>query len=115
MLFLGIGLVAGLLSGVFGIGGGVVIVPGLLLAKMSPGRAAGTSLAALLLPVGALGAWEYYRSGELDRKAALLIALGLLLGAWLGAHWGVRLPARQVQRAFAAFLAVVAVHLWWTA
>ena len=64
MVFLAIGLVAGVLSGLFGIGGGVVIVPALIMiAKMSPETATGTSLASLLLPVGALGAWYYYRHG----------------------------------------------------
>lgn len=116
MLFLIIGLFAGVLSGLFGIGGGVVIVPALiLLGRQSANRATGTSLAALLLPVGALGAWEYYRRGDLDLRAAGGLAVGLFLGAWIGAHWGSQLPARPLQRAFAAFLAVVAIHLWQTA
>jgi uncharacterized membrane protein YfcA len=116
MLLLMIGLAAGLLSGLFGIGGGVLIVPALvLLAKEPITRATGTSLAALLLPVGALGAWEYYRRNDLDIAAALLIALGLFVGAWLGAHWALRIPPRQLQRGLAAFLVVVAVHLFWTA
>ncbi len=116
MELLAIGVAAGLLAGLFGIGGGVVIVPALLLvARMSPQRAVGTSLAALLLPVGALGAWHYYRSGQVDMRAALLVALGLFVGAWLGANLALRLPARDLQRAFAVFLLFVAGHLWWTA
>ena len=87
MEFLAIDVIAGILSGLFGIGGGVVIVPGLLMiAHMKPETATGTSLAALLLPVGALGAWHYYRHGYVEVRAALWIALGLALGAWLGAH-----------------------------
>jgi len=116
MLYLAIGLVAGVLSGLFGIGGGVVIVPALiLLGHHSPNRATGTSLAALLLPVGALGAWEYFRRGDLDIPAAGGVALGLFLGAWVGAHWGSQLPARPLQRGFAVFLVLVAAHLWRTA
>jgi uncharacterized membrane protein YfcA len=116
MSFVLIGLAAGLLSGFFGIGGGILIVPALLLvAKMSPVRAAGTSLAALLLPVGALGAWEYYRHGDLDIRAAMLVALGLFLGAWAGAHWASHLPVRLLQRGLSVFLILVAVHLWVTA
>lgn len=116
MLYLAIGLVAGILSGLFGIGGGVLIVPALIiLGRHTPNRATGTSLAALLLPVGAMGAWEYYRRGDLDRLAALGIAVGLFFGAWLGAHWGSALPARPLQRGFAVFLVAVAIHLWTTA
>ena len=76
LTFLAIGLGAGVLSGLFGIGGGIVIVPALLFfAKMSPATATGTSLGALLLPVGALGAWEYYRNGNLDIRSSMLVAV----------------------------------------
>ena len=116
MEFLAIGVGAGLLSGMFGIGGGVVIVPALMLvARMTPEKATGTSLAALLLPVGALGAWQYYRHGFVDTRAAVWIALGIIVGAWLGAHLALRLSPRDLQRAFAVFLVFVAGHLWWTA
>ncbi len=116
MEFLAIGLVAGMLSGLFGIGGGVVIVPALILvARMKPETATGTSLASLLLPVGALGAWHYYRYGFVEVRVALWVALGLALGAWLGAHVAVKLPMHDLQRAFALFLVIVAVHLWLTA
>lgn len=88
MALIVIGLIAGVLSGLFGIGGGVVIVPALvLLGRMAPKQATGTSLAALLLPVGALGAWQYYRNGLLDLRAATLIALGLFFGALVGPAW----------------------------
>lgn len=111
-----IGVGAGLLSGLFGIGGGLLIVPALMLVvRMTPQKAIGTSLAALLLPVGALGVWEYYRSGQVDVRVALLLALGLFVGAWLGAQLALKLPARDLQRLFAVFLVVVAGRLWWTA
>jgi uncharacterized protein len=111
-----IGFVAGILAGMFGIGGGVVIVPGLiLLAKMGPETASGTSLAALLLPVGGLGAWEYYRRGHVHVAAALLISLGLMLGAAIGAHTALQTSPRTLQRAFSIFLAALAIHLWWKA
>ena len=89
LVFIAIGVFSGILSGVFGIGGGVVIVPALIvLAGLAPVAATGTSLGALLLPVGALGAWEYYRRGDLNIRASLWIALGLFFGAWLGAKLG---------------------------
>lgn len=116
MLFLAIGLAAGLLSGLFGIGGGIIIVPALLaLARMQPQTATGTSLAALLLPVGALGAWQYWQKGHVDGRAALLIAVGLFAGAFFGARFGLSLPGPVVQRAFAVFLVAVAVRLWLSA
>ncbi|MBI5628967.1 MAG: TSUP family transporter, partial [Candidatus Rokubacteria bacterium] len=74
---LAIGLVAGVLGGMFGIGGGLVIVPALIfLLKMKQFDALGTSLAALIPPVGLLGAFEYYRNGHMNLKFAALIALG---------------------------------------
>jgi uncharacterized membrane protein YfcA len=113
ILFIAIGLAAGVLAGLFGIGGGIVIGPALiLLAKFSPQTAAGTSLGAILLPVGALGAWEYYRRGNLDIAAALWIALGLLFGAWVGAKLAQTLSGPQLQKAFAIFLVLIAIRVW---
>ena len=115
-LFVAIGLGAGILSGIFGLGGGVVIVPALmLLAKMPPTNATGTSLGALLLPVGALGAWQYYKQGHVDVRASLLISAGLFIGVLLGAKFALGVAPRTVQRAFAAFLVIVAARVWWKA
>ncbi len=107
-----IGLVGGVLSGLFGIGGGLVVVPGLVLLVGFPiAKAAGTSLAALLLPVGLLGALEYFRAGHVDIPAAAILAVGLLLGAYFGARIGTSLPPDIAQRAFGIFLAVVGLRL----
>jgi uncharacterized protein len=114
-VFIAIGFGAGILSGLFGIGGGLVIVPALiLLARLTPITAIGTSLAALLLPVGALGAWEYYKKGHLNVPAALFIALGLLFGAWLGARLAQQLSPVQLKRGFAVFLVLVAGRIWFS-
>src|SRR5688500_6390036 len=113
ILYILIGLGAGVLSGLFGIGGGVVIVPALMLtARMSPLAATGTSLGALLLPVGALGAWAYYKSGHLDIRIALLLAIGLFLGAYGGAKLAMVIPALYLKRTFAVFLVLVAIRVW---
>lgn len=115
MGFVVLGLLAGILSGFFGIGGGLVIVPTLMMIwQMQPQTATGTSLGALLLPVGILGAWQYYRNDHLDVRAAGFIAIGLLVGALLGATVALELPTRYIQRAFAAFLICAAIRLWWT-
>jgi uncharacterized protein len=107
----GIGLLAGVLSGLFGIGGGIVIVPLLVLVVgLTTTQAAGTSLAALLLPVGALGALEYWRGGFVDLRFAALLAVGLLLGAYLGARLGIALPVEVVQRGFGVLLVIVGIR-----
>ena len=116
ILFLVIGLAAGLLSGLFGIGGGIIIVPALLLVgRMQPAVATGPSLGALLLPVGARGAWQYYKNGHLDVRAALLIAVGIFFGAYVGALAMERLDPIMAKRVFAVFLLLVSIRIWITA
>ncbi len=114
--FLCIGLAAGVLSGMFGLGGGILIVPALVfLAKFPTRLALGTSLGALLLPVGLLGAYTYWENGELNPRASLLIALGLFFGAYIGARLSLTLPAATLQRLFAVFVAAMAIRLWFEA
>jgi len=108
-----IGLFAGVLSGTFGIGGGIVIVPALvLLLHFSPQKATGTSLGALLLPVGFLGALQYWKRGDVSVSAAAIIAVGLFLGARIGASIGLTLAPLTLRRAFAVFLVLVATQMW---
>jgi uncharacterized protein len=116
LTFLCIGVAAGVLSGMFGIGGGVLIVPALVLfSKFSPKLALGTSLGALLLPVGLLGAYTYWESGNVNAKASLLIAAGLTAGVFVGARLAQELPAAVLQRMFAVFMVLVAAQLWFRA
>lgn len=111
--FLLLGLFAGVLSGMFGIGGGIVIVPALVLFfKLEAHRATGTSLAALLLPVGFFGALTYYKAGSVQIGAAVLIALGLAIGVYFGSKIALDLPARVMQRSFAIFLVFAAYLIW---
>ncbi len=111
--FVLIGVAAGVLAGLFGIGGGILIVPALVLtAGMTIQTAIGTSLGALLLPVGIFGAVVFYRAGHLDVRAALLLALGLSAGAYLGALLNQSLRPAVLARLFAVFLVAVAVRLW---
>lgn len=105
LALLAVGLLAGVFSGMFGIGGGLIIVPGLVyILGMSQLEALGTSLAALIPPVGLLGAAQYYRSGYIHLKPAALIALGLFLGAFFGAKIVIGLPPQTIRRLYAAFL-----------
>jgi len=116
LTFLCIGLAAGILSGLFGIGGGVLIVPALVFfTRFPPKLALGTSLGALLLPVGLLGAYIYWENGNVNVRASLLIAAGLTAGAFLGALLAEVVSAAVLQRMFAVFMVLMAVQLWFRA
>jgi uncharacterized membrane protein YfcA len=109
-----IGVLAGVLAGMFGIGGGLVIVPALaLLYGMRQHAAVGTSLGALLLPVGALSAWVYWKNGNLNIAYSALIAVGLVLGAYVGARLVEPVSDLTLRRMFGAFLLVVSVKMLW--
>ncbi len=113
MGFLLIGLLAGILSGLFGIGGGLIIIPALILFfKMNQHLAQGTSLGALLLPVGLLGFLEYFRNGNVNIKGSLLIALGLFIGAYFGANIANIIPTKTLSKLFAIFLVIVAIRIF---
>ncbi len=112
-VFLAIGLVAGVMAGMFGIGGGIIIVPALmLLAKFPPHTATGTSLAIFLLPVGLLGAYAYYKEGNVRVVPALLIALGGFCCSYFGARISQQLSPIVLKRAFSLLLVAVAARMW---
>jgi uncharacterized membrane protein YfcA len=113
LMFVAIGVVAGILSGLFGVGGGILIVPALMfLAQFHLKLALGTSLGALLLPVGIMGVYTYHQNGNLDLRASLIIGLGLFFGAWAGARLAHVIPAATLQRMFAVFMVIAAARLW---
>src|SRR5689334_9976298 len=101
MKMLALGISAGILSGMFGIGGGLVIVPFLIVFfDFEPKVAVGTSLFALLLPTGLLGVVEYWRRGEMRWLPGLLIAIGLFSGAYFGARLTGAISAANMKRAY---------------
>jgi len=107
-----VGIAAGLASGVFGIGGGVLIVPGLIyLAGFSQHRATGTSLAVLLPPVGLAATLEYYRHGDVDLWAAMIIAALVFVGSWAGAVLAERVSGPYLRLAFGVFTVALGVSL----
>lgn len=110
-----IGMAAGISSGFFGIGGGIIIVPLLGVLLMLPlQNAVATSLFALIFPVGILAVWTYYKSGFLtpnEMKIGSLVACGLVIGALAGSRLAIRLPADILRLAFAALLIFMAVRL----
>ncbi len=100
-----IGMGAGMSSGLFGIGGGVLIVPALVYLLDFPlHRAVGTSLAVLLPPIGAAAVYAYYRAGHIDWQAALILATTLFVGAWLGAMAANHLDESWLRNLFGVFL-----------
>lgn len=116
ILFLLLGLASGILSGLFGIGGGVIMVLGMsTLLRLPFTTATGTSLAAMILPVGILGTLEYWRHGHVHLRGALLLALGLFIGAYFGALLANGARPALVQRLFAVFLGIMAVRTWMAA
>lgn len=114
--FISIGVGAGILAGLFGVGGGMIIVPALIfLLGFSQISASGTSLVALLLPVGLGGVYAFYMAGKIDStniKQGLLISVGMFIGSFIGAKIALGFPDQILKRAFAVFLVVVAVRLW---
>ncbi len=103
-----IGFIAGILAGMFGIGGGAIIVPALMgTLAFSIHQASGTSLAALLLPVGIFAVISYYRKGYLSIPRALMVSLGLFLGSWFGANIALGLDVLTLQRIYGVFLLYV--------
>jgi uncharacterized membrane protein YfcA len=111
-LYILLGLVVGVLSGIVGIGGGILIVPGLVyLFHMNQHKAQGTSVAALLAPVGVLAFWEYHKAGNVDLKAGLLIALGFTLGGYFGGMWAQHIPELLLRRIFGTLVVIIGIRL----
>ena len=107
-----LGLLAGVISGLFGVGGAVVIIPGLVLITRMPQHTAhGTSLAALLLPVGLLGVLQYAKRQQVNWGYAAVVAVGLLIGAYFGARLAGSIPDLTLRKMFGGFLLLISVKL----
>ena len=110
VMLLAIGVVAGFMSSMVGIGGGLVIVPALVLMYgMDQKLAQGTSLLMLALPVTAAGAFAYYKTGNVNWQASLLIGVTFILGGYLGGILANKLETTTIKRIFAVFMIVIAV------
>lgn len=104
LIGLGIGVAAGILSGLFGIGGGIIMVPALVLVGLTQREASGTSLAALVAPVAIFGVIEYARRHEIRVPYAVGLGLGLAVGAFFGARFAGRISNIALQRGFGVLL-----------
>lgn len=106
------GLAAGMLGGMVGVGGGIIIVPALVyFLAFSQHQAQGTSLALMLFPVGILGVLNYYKRGYVDFRYAGLLAIGFVLGSYLGSKFSLSLPEANIKKVFAVIMIIVAIKM----
>ena len=112
LLYILLGILAGFMSGLIGIGGGVIIVPALVfLFGLSQHNAQGTTLALLVPPIGLLGAWTYYQQGFVNIKIAACICLGFLLGSVLGAKLAINISNAVLEKVFGGAMLVIAIKM----
>ena len=116
LIFIIIGSLGGIASGMFGIGGGIIIVPALVYwAGFTQHKAIGTSLAVLLPPVGLAAVIEYYRQGNVDFRAAIILAVAMIVCVWVGAYLAHRISGPHLRLAFGLFVLSLGVYLIWGA
>jgi len=107
-----IGLSAGILGGLMGIGGGVIMIPALIyLLKFNQHLAQGTTLAAMIPPIGILAAYEYYKSGNVNIPVAITLALGFVIGGYFGGKIAVSLDNETLRRVFGIILFIMSLHI----
>jgi hypothetical protein len=107
-----IGIAAGMLSGLVGVGGGIIIVPSLVyFIGFSQKTAQGTSLGLILLPVGILAVLQYYKQGHMDAKVVALLAIGFIAGSYFGSKIALSLPQDTIKKFFAVMMVLVAVKM----
>lgn len=113
MPFIFLGLLAGILSGFIGVGGGVIIVPALVLFfKFTQKMAQGTTIALLIPPIGILAAWTYYKQGNVDLRVAALICLGFVIGGLIGAKFATNLPNEALRKIFAVIIILIGLQMF---
>jgi len=112
LLYVLLGLIAGIASGLIGIGGGLIIIPALIFCfGLSQHQAQGTALALMVPPIGILAAWVYYKQGYVNLKMASFICLGFLFGGLLGARMAAFLPSKVLERIFGAALFLISLKM----
>ncbi|HRE78402.1 MAG TPA: sulfite exporter TauE/SafE family protein [Flavobacterium sp.] len=110
-LLLCIGLLAGILSGLVGVGGGIIMIPLLVMMGMSQHQSQGTSLAVLAVPVTAIAAFNYYKEGYVDWKYAAVIAVFFVIGGYIGSKFAVQIDQKILKKIFGIILLFVAGKL----
>ncbi len=112
LLYVLVGLVSGVFGGLFGLGGGLIMIPAMVfLFKMSQHTAQGTTLAIMVPPIGLLAAWEYYNKGYVDLKVAAFVCLGFFIGGLLGAKLAVNINQVLLSKLFGVMLLVISIRM----
>jgi len=113
LLIILVGIAAGMLGGLVGVGGGIIIVPALVyFLGFSQKTAQGTSLGLIMLPVGILGVLQYYKQGHVDFKVVGILAIGFLAGSYFGSRFSLSLPQETIKKIFAVLLVIIAVKMF---
>ncbi|VAX38018.1 hypothetical protein MNBD_UNCLBAC01-722 [hydrothermal vent metagenome] len=111
--YIAVGLLAGIMGGALGIGGGTIMVPlFVILFGLTQHQAQGTALAVMLPPVFIFAVWRYYCAGNVKVQMAIFVAMGLVVGAFLGAHMVQNIPAAQLKKGFGVFLVLVGLKIF---
>jgi hypothetical protein len=106
---------AGILSGLIGIGGGIIAIPALVFfLGFSQQMAQGTTLAMMVPPIGLLAAWAYYKEGFVDVRAAAIICAGFIVGSFFGAKYAIAIPQEMLRKIFSVILVLVAIKMFFT-
>jgi len=112
LILMAIGILSGMLAGIFGIGGAIIVIPALIFViGLSQHEAQGTSLAFMLPPVGILATWNYWKAGYVNWKIALVLSLTFVVGAYLGSQFSINISDRTLRRLFGGLLIIVALKL----
>ena len=112
VLFVLLGVAAGVLSGLIGIGGGIIIVPALVfMFGLSQQEAQGTTLALLIPPIGILGAWTYYRHGFVNLQIAGFVCAGFIVGSYFGARIATSISSATLEKVFGVALLLIAAKM----
>ena len=112
LLYILLGLVSGFGGGALGLGGGAIMVPALvLLFGLTQHQAQGTALAVMLPPVFILGVMQYYYAGNIKIKMAIFIAIGFIVGAYLGAQYVQNIPSSVLKKAFGIFMIIIGIKM----
>ncbi len=114
LVLLAVGLVAGFLSGLIGIGGGIIIVPVLVyLLAVDQKTAQGTTLFMFMLPVGVLGVFNYYKAGHVDFKYAAVMAITFVVGSYFGSKSAITIDTKLVKQIFAIVIILIGIKMLW--